>query len=370
LAEPANCAGDGTTDDADCISSYFERSSVVELVAGATYRVTRPVVVHAGREVDGHGATILGEGPLLSVLVIDGSDIRVDSIRIVTHAASNHAVAINIAARAKHVSVTHSRFEGPTSVAALNINAPDVEDVTFDDNTVSDGIYGVLTNWQAMRLRHVQIAHNQMFALSGDGIEINFPVLVPPHGTGDAMDAPSDIHIFSNTINAPGSQSISAGFCIGIAGAHNVEIRDNTLSQCRWQGIHIEDTAADILIAQNTIADVIGQQPADGKNWAGFRDGILALNSRRITVRGNILSDIPDTGIDFTFDGKTFDAGNTVCGNTLRRIGHFGISVMAAPGQDVATTIGPAASCPANTIDAGEKSFRTNHPVGLMMGNR
>jgi parallel beta-helix repeat protein len=365
-AESARCAGDGRTDDSRCLSAYVAQHPTASLLAGATYRVTHPIIIHGRRHISGKGAVIIGDGPMASVLVLAGEDIEIDSLEIQNHSTLNKSVTIDVGARARWIRIRRCRFSGVRSVAALNINSPDVKYVVFDDNTVSEGVYGVLTNWRTAHLRHVEINRNRMSGLSGDGIEINFPVLIPPHGTGDGAAAPSDIWILANAISAPRSQSINSGFCIGIAGAHNVEIRDNTLSNCKWQGIHIEDTAADIRIIHNTITSVIGRQAGDKDGWKAYRDGILALNSRRVTVQDNTMLDIPDTGVDFAYDATSFDAGEVICGNIMKRVGRYGISVMAAAGQDVQALVGPVGSCRANTIEAGEAPLHTNRPVGLV----
>lgn len=342
-----------TGDDTACLGAILGSGSRVSLDAHRTYNISKPLVLGDGVTLNGNGATITSDAPI-GPLVVQGSHVTIRNLNIQSSADGStlNRVGIMLAPGASDVLITNSTVSGRFGIAIM-VTGGQHQGIKLIRNIVdphggSIG-YGILVN--ALNLgdgtypRNIAILNNTVTNVSSDAIEINSPV-VDRKGYPDTV---SNVVIQNNTLSAPKATGFAAGFCVGIAGAYNVQVKGNRMSNCKWQGVHIEDHAERIDIVNNVIAGTIGPKAGES-GWKLYSSGVFALNSRNIRILGNKISDSYSKGIEMGFNPGGMNSNVTIAGNTIANSGSSGILFSGNAGADVQSTIGASDGYPDNVI--------------------
>lgn len=246
------CKGDGVSDDTTCLQSALDATlgpRQVSLPSGKTYMISKRLSLSSNLTLDGNNSRIVLKIPEI-MLYLSGSNIQVKNIALDYQATSGFSGVIDFARNTNSVTISGVHISGAKAIAGVHINNPGLHDITIQDSIIENTIYGILTNttnFSSSELRvlsnhpyNLIFQRNQILNVSGDGVEINSPIFnYTPYNSGILGVAAHDIQITSNTITAPNSNSAVAGFCIGIAGANKVNVVGNSVSNCKWQFVHI-----------------------------------------------------------------------------------------------------------------------------------
>lgn len=351
-----SCAGNGTTDDTSCLQTLISNAATsggsVILPGAKSFKVSRSLEVPAGVSLEGCGATItLGQPGV--VLHVTGSNVAIADVHLVYTANVEMGGLVDLGPGVSNVSVTGSHLEGAKGVAGVQINNVDISNVTISGNEMNNLIFGVLfntTNWPSSSLgtlshhpHDVVIDNNDIHDVTGDAIEVNSAVYAfAPYNSGKPGVAAHDIRISNNRLQASLSTNSSGGFCVGIAGGFNIDVTGNTMTHCKWQGVHLEDTANNIAVIGNTIDTVVGPKPSDQSSWgADDSSGVILLNVSAIAVLDNVIKNVPGAGVELSWNGTEFDHDVTIAQNTVTSA-HYGFLAGGEQGQNLSTVIGPA----------------------------
>lgn len=356
------CKGDGIQDDTACLqSAMYEavKTGTLVLSKNKTFLITSQLSVPGNLFVNGNGSRIVMKYRRPMVL-IQGSNITLRNT-IFEYQGPESVTIINFAADVANVTIRGCKIVGRNALAAIYMNNPRIHSVYIQDNSIQDVKYGILTDttkWPRQDLpilrNHpydIVIKDNRILNVGGDGIEINSAVRTyVPYNSGIPGVAAHDIKITGNRITAPNSSHIGAGFCIGLAGAFNVLISGNQISDCKWQFIHIEDTAHNITIIDNEMWTLIGNKPTDAEGWYSGRAGILVMDSTKVNILRNSIFGTIDAGIDILYDGKRYNSEVAVSENSIHNTGAACVSVGGPAGVDIKTWIGPVPNFAGNTV--------------------
>ncbi len=357
---PAICVGDGSSDDTACLQAAIDAApGQLTLPGGASYRLSKHLYVPGPFVLEGNRSTLLLDTPEI-LLLLAGSGVTVRGFDLVYSANSSYAGLIDLVPATKDVTIEDCSFSGTWALAGVHLDNPDIESVRILDSSFDGLIYGVLTNTTQFspsdlvdpekHLFDLTIDGNTMTELSGDGVEINSPVLLyAPYNSGTPGVAAHGISIKNNTIRAPHSDRIERGFCIGIAGATDVVIEGNVLEDCKWQGIHLEDKAADLLIVDNQIRRVVGNEPDDATGWTTARSGILLLDVDRVDIFRNSIESVVDVGVELSYDGTHFVRQVRVAETSVTGAGSYGFFAGGLAGQPLASSFGPVLTYAGNS---------------------
>jgi hypothetical protein len=348
-----SCGSVTTGDDTACLEAAFSSGPKVSFDARRAYNISKPLIIGDGVTLNGNGATITSDAPI-GVLVVRGSHLAIRDLNVQSRAGGStlNRVGIMFAPGASDVLLTNSTVSGRFGIAIM-ITGGQHQRIKLVRNVVdprggSIG-YGILVN--ALNLgsnaypRDITISNNTVTNVSSDAIEINSPV-ADRKGYPDTV---SNVVIQNNTLSAPNATGFAAGFCVGIAGAYNVQVKGNRMSDCKWQGVHIEDHAERIDIVNNVIAGTIGPKAGES-GWKLYSSGVFALNSRNIRLLGNTISNSYSKGIEMGFNPGGMNSKVTIAGNTIANSGASGILFSGNVGADVQSTIGASDGYPDNTI--------------------
>lgn len=309
----------GDVNDGEAVQRAIDSlgpNEAVALVPGKNYVSTRQIVVHSGCTIYGNGATITGGSTVTGICLRlqDESPTLVD-LHVV--AGASVAIAVTLAGNTQHAKIYGGSISGLATNGAdqgLGINSTGIDHVLVMGVRFKHCGYGILTNQLATDLTDVQIVGCVFDDISGDPIELNHPGTA---GTGLRECVISGNYIraraASDTSGLPGSPS--AGFGVGIAHCNNVTITGNTFYDCRQKGVHIEDTARDIVVTGNTFRN------CTEAIWALGVDTLVISNN---TFRGGTY------GIHLTFDvvgaghwvEKAIIANNQISGTSNTAICH------------------------------------------------
>lgn len=333
---------------------------VVALEAGRTYRVGKPLNVGPDTQIKGEGATLLTDHPLRFVIQIRGDNVEIRDLKIHSTASFDRSrVAIMVARGASGLRLFGNQVSGFFGTAVM-ISGGGQRAIHIQGNRIDPAGgkigYGVLVTAVALGPsvsypRDIDISSNTIVNVSADAIEINSPI-------GERRGYPataSNIIINDNVLSAPNSDN-RVGFCIGLAGVYSVNIVENKMSNCRWQGIHIEDKSSKINIINNNINTVIGPE-AGQSQWGRNSSGILVLNSSDVKILGNTISGARHNGIDIGYNPKGLNREIIVAGNLVLNPGRVGV-VFSGPKVDIKSVIGGFGDYSENVIEgAGEADF-------------
>jgi hypothetical protein len=200
------------------------------------------------------------------------------------------------------------------------IDEQSVNNVEITNSRINGPQFGILTNtagyktatgardWTAVgswgsHAHHLRIENNEIFH-RGDGININSPVWNglrpeprclygvqhpgnnPNLASGNPNVGDHDIVIRNNHIRGsyPDDESKvgTRGFCVALAGAKHVIVEGNTLENCRWNAVHLEDRCYNVLIVENYMNTVGGPS-------SSMTSSIWANNVRGVAIVGNVM---------------------------------------------------------------------------------
>ena len=334
---PNSCVGDGQTDDTACLQQLLATEKSVRLAAGHTYLITKPLRIDGAVDFDGNGATLTTPAKMREI-VIGGDGATVRGL-VLTSSGPDPADGIFLDTNATHVTLRDNRITGNFHFAIL-FGGSGQHDISIIHNTLLPKpgtrlAWGIAANPSRLARdggvppHDIIIRDNSVTDVGADAIELNSP---PPVGM-------SNIDIENNTLSAPFHVANTAGLCIGMAGATNVRISGNRISNCKWQGIHIEHNSSDIVIVGNTINTTIGQ-PGTVVNGRQHSSGILLLNSDHIKIENNQISNTFNAGIDLAYNQRGANTSVTIAGNTITNAGDYGIHVGGPAGRDLDIIVG------------------------------
>ena len=307
------------------------QGQTIEAILAAGGIIHLPVGVHII-----HSTVVLAPG---TQLVCDpGAEITDDPTRhlaamLVTHGVGIAATgctlrsrgAVNILAPGSgtfQLVLNQITFQSENDAHGIWIDQPDVGEVSVMHSSFDRLTYAVGVNVHAGNLKGLRIEGNTFTNIHADGVEINNPVTNDCCGirllegqTASAISIKNNI--FSVVHHA--KSNLSAGFCIGVAGAHDVTIEDN--SCVAWnEGIHIEDRAFDIKVIHNRIS-------TDYSAGHPYQAGIQAIDGHDIIIEKNELAKAEADGIFISYDPRHQVSNFTVSDNIISDCGDAGIFV-------------------------------------------
>lgn len=326
------------------------------LPVDGTYRITAPIRIGSNTTLNGRGSTILSSSPI-GILIVSGTGSTVRNLKIESLEAATSArdrVAVTVAPGTSGLLFQGNRISGyfGTGIAIAGGRQHDIKIVknTIDPGNGKIG-FGILVN--AIKLgedpaayqHDILILSNTVTNVSADAVEINSPIGKRPGYPATI----SHIVIQNNVLSAPNSGQAAAGFCVGIAGVYRAKISGNQMSNCKWQGVHIEDNSSQIDVLNNTIRRTIGPTGSQTA-WKKYSSGIFSLNSNNIRILGNTVSDARDNGIEMGYNPQGMNSNVTIAGNAVTNSGNAGIIFSGSPNADVGSVIGAAEGYSTNTV--------------------
>jgi len=356
---PANAAsicGGEASDDTACLQDMIKAGGNVVLPANRIFRITKTLQVGPNTVLNGHGSKISSDLPI-GILSISGNNATIRDLKLesLNDTSARDRVAIMVAPGVSNLEIYNNDISGYFGIGIM-IAGGRQRDIKIVKNTIDPGRgkigFGILVN--AVKLSEdpavyphdIAIVSNTVTNVSSDSVEINSPV-----GSGRGYPATTNnIVIQNNILSAPNSGQPFAGFCVGIAGVYRVKISGNRMSNCKWQGIHIEDNSSQIDIVENTISKTIGPVGDQTGGWRGHSSGIFALNSNNIRILGNTVRDTADHGIEMGYNPKGMNTEVTIAGNMIINAGNAGIVFAGSSNADVDSTVGAANGYRANII--------------------
>ena len=385
------CDASGKADATQCLQSVLNSANLrtIAFPKNGKFLITASLIVSGGKTLIGNGAEIDANVGLFSLLRIKGSSVNVSGLRFKSGEGRVES-GIWLMSGASDVTLSGNFINGP--VRGMLIGGPgdiNISKITISNNIIDGGgamRFGILLNSRKASEtsasitadqypQHIVINKNRIFDVAGDAIEINSPVAEgrgATVGSGRAKVAAHDINIADNILRAPFSKTRDAGFCIGVAGAYDVVISRNVMSQCKWQGVHIEDSATNVTIANNRIDTTIGPQTTDDKSCyvngsagcgALTSDGILVLNSNDISILSNTVMHAHNNGIDLGWNSWGVNHGVAVAGNKITDSGDYGISALGYT-KGFSATIGPVhrGHFPKNAVSGSRNVHNADFP--------
>lgn len=331
--EAHGATGDGTTVDHRAITEAANAAATFGadlLLTAEKYNTgTSSLWLPEGLTVRGRSLIEGGSPGISAVNVRSRTTLQGIAVR---NPSTSYSFAVSVIAGSDDVTLNRVRFPAANGVGVY-LNNAGISNVTVE-RCVFDGLtFGVLSNSGmgndplrgAYDLRDVTVDRCVFTDISGDGIEINHP-----YGEG-AAGTLGPAHTFTltrNIIFADRGSGRTAGFGIGVAGASNVKIVGNTIT-ARYEGIHVEDDARDVIVRDNTIVEVAGDDA-----YAGIHILASCVNVKIVgnTVR-NVTGPRVSAAILVSYDARPMDSRHvTVTDNTVENSGRDGIAVMADNG--------------------------------------
>jgi hypothetical protein len=351
-----SCGEAANADDTACLQGLINAGGSVTLAASRTYHLTRPLQIGANTTLNGGGATVSSTVPKGGAILVQGAGVTIHDLKIEapTAAPAGGRFAIVVLPQTTGLQLYNNRISGYFNTAIM-IAGGYQGDIRITKNAIDpDGGrigYGVLVN--AVNLgenpsaypHDIEIAGNTITNVHSDAVEINSPI-------GKRVGYPATanrITIKNNTLSAPNSEQGSAGFCVGIAGGYQVQISGNQMSDCKWQGIHIEDKSSQVEISHNVIRRTIGPLGSQTA-WKRYSSGIFCLNSNNIRILGNTISDAKNNGIEMGYNPQGMNSNIVISGNKIANSGDAGIVFSGSPKANVKSMVGEADGYPDNTI--------------------
>jgi hypothetical protein len=309
----------GQTSGAQSIDALVANGGVVHLRTVYSLSHTLIIPSHTHLICDA-GGRLFDDPPrkLQQVLQAKGSDISIEGCDIYANTAT---VIVAIGDHSSAISITRNHIHSFNHAHGILLDAPDIHGIKINDNTLSDVGYGILQNVHAADLTDVTIDGNTFTNVWGDGVELNDPVTVNCCGMQLTDVRASAVTINHNKFSIPkhpGSHP-GAGFCVGVAGAYNIEISDN---ECvAWnEGIHVEDRAYNIKILRNTITT----DDHDGHN---DQSAVWIIDGHHMTISGNIIKDAAGDGIHLTYDQNHQTSDIEITENEITGCGRYGLFI-------------------------------------------
>ncbi len=302
---------------------FFANTGDVHIPAGV-YILHRTAMVRSDTRIRCDKGATLTDSPttkLGSLLKIEGRNISIDGCELVSQVSP---IIVALGSHTRLLSLSNNSFRSLHFAHAIWIDSPDIHQIEITGNRFDHVGYGIGQNVHAGDLSDMRIADNVFISLLGDGVELNNPVTSNCCGMKLTTTTASKVVIIHNIFNLtrlPGSNR-NAGFCVGVAGAHDITIESNHCAA--WnEGVHIEDRAYSIKIINNQITT------NDGTGHP-YQSAIQVIDGHDIDIENNELGGMGD-GIHIDYDPTHQVNDIRIVGNNI--VGCRGVGISVATGS-------------------------------------
>jgi hypothetical protein len=308
---PNHAAGNG--------DMLFVAAGDIHIPVGV-YTLHRTAIVRSDTRIRCDRGAALTDSPtskLGALLKIEGHNISIDGCELFSQASP---LIVAVGSHTGVLSLSNNSFHSVHFAHAIWIDSPDIHDVEVTRNRFEHVGYGVGQNVHAGDLSEMRIADNVFINLLGDGVELNNPVTSNCCGVKLKTTTASKIVIVHNTFNItrlPESNR-NAGFCVGVAGAHDVTIESNRCAA--WnEGIHVEDRAYSVKIINNQIT-------TNDSTGHPHQSAIQVIDGHDIDIENNEIGGMGD-GIHVDYDPTHQVNDIKIVGNNIAGCRGVGISI-------------------------------------------
>ena len=311
--------GYGQKTSAQNIDQLVSKGGTVHL--GTAYQLTHTLIIPSNTRITCDSGVSLSDLPGLkldSVLLIRGQGVSIEGCDIYSNSA--HVIMV-LGAQSSGVSLIHNHLHSFNHAHGILIDAPNIHGVKIDNNAIDDVQYGILQNVHAADLTDVSIDGNTFSNIWADAIELNNPVTNDCCGIRLTDVRASGVAIRHNKFRVPkhAGSSAGAGFCVGVAGAHDIDILDNDC--IAWNaGVHVEDRAYNIKILGNLIS-------TDDHEKNGEQAAIWINDGQNITLAQNKIKNTAGDGIFISYDATHQASNIEIAGNEITGCGRYGLFI-------------------------------------------
>jgi Right handed beta helix region len=285
------------------------------------YQLSHTLVIPSNTHITCDAGASLFDDPsnkVDSVLLIKGSGISIEGCNIYANSAP---VLIYFAAHSSGISFVRNHLHSFNHAHGVVIDAPDIHRIKINNNTFDEVGYGILQNVHAADLTDVTIDGNSFSNVWADGVELNDPVTVKCCGIQLTDVRASGVTIRHNKFRIPkhAGSTTDAGFCVGVAGAHDIEISDNDC--VAWSaGVHVEDRAYNIKILRNSIT-------TDDHGGVGEQSAIWIIDGNHMTISQNKIKDAAGDAIHLDYDSTHQTSDIEIVRNEVKGCGRYGLFI-------------------------------------------
>jgi len=311
--------GYGQKISAQNIDQLVSKGGTVHL--GTAYQLTHTLIIPSNTRITCDAGVSLSDLPGLkldSLLLIRGQGVSIEGCDIYSN--SSHVIIV-LGAQSSGVSLIHNHLHSFNHAHGILIDAPNIHGVKIDNNAIDDVQYGILQNVHAADLTDVSIDGNTFSNIWADAIELNNPVTNDCCGIRLTDVRASGVTIRHNKFRVPKhpGSSAGAGFCVGVAGAHDIDILDNDC--IAWNaGVHVEDRAYNIKILGNLIS-------TDDHEKNGEQAAIWINDGQNITLAQNKIKNTAGDGIFISYDATHQASNIEIAGNEITGCGRYGLFI-------------------------------------------
>jgi len=311
--------GYGQKTSAQNIDQLVSKGGTVHL--GTAYQLTHTLIIPSNTRITCDAGVSLSDLPGLkldSLLLIRGQGVSIEGCDIYSNSA--HVIMV-LGAQSSGVSLIHNHLHSFNHAHGILIDAPNIHGVKIDNNAIDDVQYGILQNVHAADLTDVSIDGNTFSNIWADAIELNNPVTNDCCGIRLTDVRASGVTIRHNKFRVPkhAGSSAGAGFCVGVAGAHDIDILDNDC--IAWNaGVHVEDRAYNIKILGNLIS-------TDDHEKNGEQAAIWINDGQNITLAQNKIKNTAGDGIFISYDATHQASNIEIAGNEITGCGRYGLFI-------------------------------------------
>ena len=311
--------GYGQKTSAQNIDQLVSKGGTVHL--GTAYQLTHTLIIPSNTRITCDAGVSLSDLPGLkldSLLLIRGQGVSIEGCDIYSN--SSHVIIV-LGAQSSGVSLIHNHLHSFNHAHGILIDAPNIHGVKIDNNAIDDVQYGILQNVHAADLTDVSIDGNTFSNIWADAIELNNPVTNDCCGIRLTDVRASGVAIRHNKFRVPkhAGSSAGAGFCVGVAGAHDIDILDNDC--IAWNaGVHVEDRAYNIKILGNLIS-------TDDHEKNGEQAAIWINDGQNITLAQNKIKNTAGDGIFISYDATHQASNIEIAGNEITGCGRYGLFI-------------------------------------------
>ncbi len=294
--------GYGQKTSAQSIDQLVSKGGTVHL--GTAYQLTHTLIIPSNTRITCDAGGSLSDLPGLkldSLLLIRGQGVSIEGCDIYSNSA--HVIMV-LGAQSSGVSLIHNHLHSFNHAHGILIDAPN--------------IHGVV---HAADLTDVSIDGNTFSNIWADAIELNNPVTNDCCGIRLTDVRASGVAIRHNKFRVPkhAGSSAGAGFCVGVAGAHDIDILDNDC--IAWNaGVHVEDRAYNIKILGNLIS-------TDDHEKNGEQAAIWINDGQNITLAQNKIKNTAGDGIFISYDATHQASNIEIAGNEITGCGRYGLFI-------------------------------------------
>jgi hypothetical protein len=287
----------------------------------ASYSLVHTLVVPSNTQVSCDSGVTLSDGAahdLNSVIRINGQNVSIKGCDIQSNSTR---VIVNLGAHSSDVSLIGNHIHSSIHAHGILIDSADIHRVKIENNTIDDVGYGILQNVHAGDLTDLTIEGNTFSNVWGDAIELNNPVTNDCCGMRLTDVRASRVTISHNKLRVPKHPGATpgSGFCVGIAGAHDVEVSDNDC--IAWNaGVHVEDRAYNIKIVGNSIS-------SDDRETNGEQSAIWIVDGQHLTVSQNTIAGTAGDGIHLDYTPMFQASDIEISGNQITACGRYGLFI-------------------------------------------